>query len=217
MIVCKLYIKDIDYNSVVERLMPIITKELSDTDNIFCSIIKKIISKNNKPSAITKLMVSIAPNKDELAVSLLHQYSEDILLYANEALKKLMISANVKSIKARAIQRAGSRLIRLEIAVDNIDYEQTIVNQIPFILKKFSRQSLIACKTGSILTKNFELIESMTRAAIKEIPEEKRDKLLAGFLSEFDKEIKEAIGHIIFKNNIKAEIWDIAIQNIVIG
>jgi hypothetical protein len=213
MLACKVYIKDIDYNSVVDKLMPLIAQELSDKDNVFYTVLKNIISKNDKPTGITKLLVSIIPKKDDIVVSLLQQHAAEIILYTNEVLSKYMIIASIKTLKTRTIERNGGKLIKLEITIDDIDYEQTIVNLIPLILKMLNKQNGIAGKTVSILTKNIELLANMVKAAIKELPENKRDELLAGILMEFSKEIIDTVNQTAEQNNIKAAITEIVIQN----
>jgi hypothetical protein len=213
MLTCKVYIKDIDYNSVVDKLMPLIAQELLDKDNVFYTVLKNIISKNDKPTGITKLLVSIIPKKDDIVVSLLQQHAAEIILYTNEVLSKYMIIASIKTLKTRTIERNGGELIKLEITIDDIDYEQTIVNLIPLILKMLNKQNGIAGKTVSILTKNIELVANMVKAAIKELPENKRDELLAGILMEFSKEIIDTVNQTAEQNNIKAAITEIVIQN----
>lgn len=209
MIICRLYIKNIDYLSVVERLMPFITRELSDLSNVFTDIIKNIISKNDKPRAFTKILVSLIPNKDELAVSLLQQYSYDILLYANKALHNLMIIAEIKSIKARTLDKACGRLIKLDIQIDDIDYEQTAVNLMPMTLDMIDKDSKIAGKAISIITKNYKFIEKMLRAALKDLPDDEKNEMLVNILREFRKEIIDAVNQAIVRNGVKAELKDI--------
>jgi len=208
-IICRLYIKNIDYLSVVERLMPFITRELSDLNNVFTDIIKNIISKNDKPRAFTKILVSLIPNKDELAVSLLQQYSYDILLYANKALHNLMIIAEIKSIKARTLDKACGRLIKLDIQIDDIDYEQTAVNLMPMTLDMIDKDSKIAGKAISIITKNYKFIEKMLRAALKDLPDDEKNEMLVNILREFRKEIIDAVNQAIVRNGVKAELKDI--------
>lgn len=209
MIICRLYIKNIDYLSVVERLMPFIARELSDLNNVFTDIIKNIISKNDKPRAFTKILVSLIPNKDELAVSLLQQYSYDILLYANKALHNLMIIAEIKSIKARTLDKACGRLIKLDIQIDDIDYEQTAVNLMPMTLDMIDKDSKIAGKAISIITKNYKFIEKMLRAALKDLPDDEKNEMLVNILREFRKEIIDAVNQAIVRNGVKAELKDI--------
>jgi len=211
-IICRLYIKNIDYNSVVERLMPVITKELTELDNVYSTIIKKIISKNDKPRTLTKLVVAMVPNKDELAVSLLQQYSEDIRKYANNALRNLMINAEIKSLRGRAVEKACGREIRIEVTIDDIDYEQTAANLMPLVLNLIKKDNKMAEKALSIITKNYQTIESMLKAALKDLPAEKKDELLVSILKEFNGEIIDAANQAIEKNKIKAEIRDIEFQ-----
>lgn len=209
-IICRLYIKNIDYLSVVERLMPVITRELTDLDNVFTNIIKKIISKNDKPRAFTKILLSLIPNKDELAVSLLQQYSYDILLYANKVLQDLMIIAELKSIKAKTLNKACGRLIKLEIQIDSIDYEQTAVNLMPMIFDVINKDSKMAGKAISIITKNYKFIERMLKIALKELPQDEKNEMLLSILREFRKEIINAANQAVIRNGIKAELREIS-------
>jgi len=216
MIICKIYIKDIDYKSVVERIMPMITKELSEKDNFFFSLLKKIISKNNKPSITTRFLLSIVPNKDEIAVSLVQQYSEEILSYANELLDNIKISAKIKTLRARTLKSSCSKYIKFEITIDNIDYEKTCVNVMPYILsfldRKLKMSDKMAGKAVSIFTRNYDLIEKMLLGAIKAVPEIRKDELLVNILKEFKKEIIRSANRAIEENKIKAEIKNIALQ-----
>ena len=209
MIICRLYIKNIDYNSVVERLMPVITKELTELDNVYSTIIKKIISKNDKPRTLTKLVVAMVPNKDELAVSLLQQYSEDIRKYANNALRNLMINAEIKSLRGRAVEKACGREIRIEVTIDDIDYEQTAANLMPLVLNLIKKDNKMAEKALSIITKNYKFIEKMLRAALKDLPDDEKNEMLVNILREFRKEIIDAVNQAIVRNGVKAELKDI--------
>lgn len=211
MLICRLYLQNIDYNSVINRLMPVITKELSEKDNVFFSLLKKILCKNNKPSGFTKLLFSIAPNKDEIAVSLLCKNAEEIQQYANEALKRFKIAASIKAIRAKTIDKGCDKMIKLEVEIDNIDYEKNITNLMPLLIDILNRNK-ISSKAISILTNNSELAEKMAKAAIREIPEDKRDELLADILTEYKQEIIDAVNRAILKYYIKAELKDIGIH-----
>lgn len=211
MLICRLYFKNIDYNSIVSRLMPIITRELSEKDNIFFTLLKKILCKNNKPSGFTKLLVSIAPNKDELAATLICQNADEIQKYANEALIRFKIAASIKAIRAKTVDKGCDKMIKLEVEIDNIDYEQNITNLMPLLMDILDKNK-ITNKAIAILTENSELAEKMVKAAIREIPEDKRDELLADILTEYKQEIINTANRAILKYYIKAELKEIEIH-----
>lgn len=211
-IICRLYIKNIDYNSVLDKLMPVISRYLGDLDNVFSSLLRTVISKKEKPRALTKLVVSLIPNKNDLAVSLLQQYSYDILSFANKVLQNLMIIAEVKSIKARTIERAGGKIIRLDIEIDKIDYGQTAVNLMPLSLGKLSSEDSKAGRIVAITTKQYKLIERMLKSAFSDLKDDEKDELLVSVLKEFRKEILDTANQAIAKNEIVAEIADISFQ-----
>jgi predicted transcriptional regulator len=81
----------------------------------------------------------------------------------------------------------------------------------PLLIDILNRNK-ISSKAISILTNNSELAEKMAKAAIREIPEDKRDELLADILTEYKQEIIDAVNRAILKYYIKAELKDIGIH-----
>lgn len=214
MIRAKLYVKDIDYNKIIELAMPYIVKGLSDKNNLFYDIVTGIISKNGKPSGFSKLLVTLIPNKNSLAASILLHFNEVLKAYLNEQLKKNNIAASIKSVSFETIERSYGKMLKIEITVEDIDYEQTVANLTPVILQKLSEKGDKSGKLAQLLLNLKDLPSNMLAAAIGAIPTLQRDELLADILMEYREELTDTLNKIIENNNIQAQINEIKVINL---
>lgn len=209
MIRIKLYLKDINYNSFVDIVMPYLLKWLSDKDNVFLDVFSKMISKNGKSSSFSKFLVSLIPNKERLVASILPHYDTVLIEYINDMLKKNNIIAKVKKIDFMNVKGSNKDMLKIEVAIKDIDYEQTIVNLTPVILQKMAEQDSKASKIAQLLLSREELPVNILKAAVGAIPKEQRDELISEIFMEYKEEITESLNMVITNNNIKAELFNI--------
>jgi hypothetical protein len=209
----KLYVNKIDYNTVIDLAMPYIVKELSDKDNFFFDVVTNIISNKGKPSGFSKLLVSLIPNKNNVAASILPHFDEILKEYLNEQLTKYGVTARIKSIRFDTIERSHGKVLKIEITVDEIDYEQTAVNLIPLLLNLSEKEDQ-AGKFARLLLKLKELPANMLTAAIEAIPKWQRDELLADILMEYQEELAKVLNEVIEKNDVKAQVSEIKVVSL---
>jgi hypothetical protein len=214
MVIVRLYVKDIDYNTVFDTAMPFIAKGLSDKDNIALDVFKNIISNQGKPSGLSKLVVSLIPNKDGVAVSVLPHYEEELIKFLNDLLRRNNIIAVIKTLSLKTVERSQGKMLRIEVTIDDIDYEQTVTNLAPTVLLKLTEQEGKAGKVAQILMEQNELPGNVLKAAMGAIPKQLRDELLADILMEYRQDLTGVLNELITKNNIKAEIKDIKILSL---
>lgn len=207
MLFIRLYATDIDYNTVVEAAMPYIAKELSDKDNMFCDILKNIISTHGKPSGLSKLLIKALPNKNKKVASILPHFDEALIELMNRLLAKNCIAAKVTSLTVQSVERSkDQRMLKVEIAVDNIDYERTAAEFFPTVIRKLSDTDHSTGKLVRLMAKNQVLIGGVISAAIEAIPQQQRDMLLADIMTEYRKELLDILNQFIAGQHIKAEI-----------
>ncbi|HWT76917.1 MAG TPA: hypothetical protein VN258_19625 [Mobilitalea sp.] len=206
MIRVRFYLLDINYHSLVDSVMPYLTKWLSEKDNLFFDAFSKIISKDGKSSAFSRFVVSLIPNKEHLISSILTHYDELLTEYVKDLLKNNHIIAKLKGIHFEAVEGSRKDMLKVEFAIEDIDYEQTILQLIPQLMQKMAEQDGKSGKLVRLLQRYNELPQNVLMAAIGAIPKEQRDKLLAEILMEYSEELTGALNMMIAKNNIKAEI-----------
>lgn len=211
MIKAKFYVKEIDYNAMIELAMPFIAKGLSDKNNFFFDVVTGIISKNGKPTGFSRLLLSLIPNKDGVAASILPHFDEVFIEYLKEQLRKYRIVARIRSIKFETIERSHRKMLKIEITVEEIDYEQTIKNLAPVILQTLSEKEDKAGKLAKLLLGLKDLPANMLTAAIEVIPKWQRDELLADILMEYQEELTGTLNALAENNNVKAEISEIKV------
>lgn len=209
----ELYLKDIDYISVINLMMPSLEKWLAEKDNLLLDLLKNMISKKGKPSGFSKFLVNIIPSKDHLVASVISNNETVFIEYLNETLKKNGIMAVMKELDFDTVEGNNKDMLKIEVTLDNIDYEETIVNLAPVLLQKMSEQENNPSKLAQFLLGTKDLPVNMLKAAIGAIPKEQRDDLLANILALYKEEISDSLNAVITKNNIKAEIKDLNIRS----
>lgn len=206
MLFIRLYASDIDYNTVIEAAMPYIAKELSDKDNLFFDMIKNIISTNGKPSGVSRLLIKALPNKNKKIASLLPHFDEALIALLNGLLAKNNIVAQIASLTLQSVERKDQRMLKAEITLDNIDYEQTAAGLSPLIIRKLSDTDNSSGRLVRLVENHQELMEGVISAAINAIPQHRRERLLADILNEYRKELLDSLNRFIVGQHIKAEI-----------
>ncbi len=202
----RLYINNIDYDTLVEMLMPYIDKALSEKDNPLYGIVNRVINNDGKPSKFSKFLFSVIPDKSNMVALIFPYFDELMIKYTNELLIRNNLSAKIMSIKIKNCEGGQKAMLKIEIKLDEIDYEKTAENLLPQIIQKLSEKEDQSGKLGRFLLKFNGLPNQVLKAAIAAIPIEERDALVVAFLSEYKEEIITACNEMITQNNVQANI-----------
>jgi hypothetical protein len=205
----KFYIKNINYDTIVELTMPYVVQWLSEKDNLFYDILKSIISKKGKPSKFSKLLVSIIPKKTDMTAALLPHFDDVLVEYLNNLLMKNGVTAKITSIDFDSMERRQETMLKIEITIDNIDYDKTVEGLLPVILQKLSEKEEKSSRIAKILKSLDGLPGNMVKGALGAIPKGQRDELAVMLLTEFRDELTETLNTVVNKNHIEAEISEI--------
>lgn len=209
-----IYARNIDYNAFIELAMPYIVKWLSEKDNFFYEILKKIISKKGKPTAFSKILVTLLPKKAEMAAAILPHFDDILMEYLNNSIIPKYASAEVVSMKMDTIERRHDTMLRIEINIDDINYEKTAEALLPTLITKLSDKNETSAKVARLLKDLGELPNQVLAGALGAIPEKQRDELTAKILTEFADELVTMLNSVVTANNIKADISDIKVDSL---
>jgi hypothetical protein len=209
-----IYAKNIDYNTIVETAMPYLANWLSEQDNFFYEILKKMISKKGKPTAFSKILVTLMPKKSEMAAAILPHFDDVLIEYLNNNLIKKYASARISSLKMDTVERRNDTMLRIEIKVEDIDYEKSASALFPLLLSKLSDKDEKTQKIAHLIEGLGELPNQVILAALGAIPVQQRDELAVKILSEFDLELVTTINSIIEGYHMKANVTNIKVDSI---
>jgi hypothetical protein len=86
MIRIEIRIKDIDYGSISDRVLPVVIKKLNEKGDRSSKLAKLLLGMKDLPGKIVKAALSVLPQqtKEELTVYFLTEYKNDILNYINQ-------------------------------------------------------------------------------------------------------------------------------------
>ena len=213
MLIAKLYLYDIDYTSVADFAMPYLLKWCKDQDSLLLDFLAKLISKEKKASGFSKFVLSVIPKKEQLAATLISNHSAEITKYLNDTFIENGIVAVVKDLDFLVLERSGKDMLRIELVLEDIDYEQTIMNLLPLIMQKLQEQEGEASRIAKLLFKWGDLPKNVLSAVIQAIPENQRDELLTSIFTEYKQELQGVLNEMIIKNEIKLKIRDIDLKS----
>ena len=206
-------LSDIDYISIIDLLMPQMEIWLKNKNNALLELLKHAISKNGKTNGFSKFIVNAIPGKYLLLVTVLHKNKAIFLDYMNETFRKKGIIVVASEFDFESFERGKEAMLKMEITLEDLDYEETIMNLTPQLLQKLAEQESNSSKLAQFLLSTKDLPVNMLKAAIGVIPKEQRDDLLANILMLYDHEITDSINAMIFTNNIKAKVKDLNIRS----
>lgn len=97
MITIKLEIDDIDYDSLVDQFLPIMTEKLRQSNNPVAMLLS-----NGMPASMAKTIIKGLPRetKDKLTADLLNTYQEQLKEKAEEFARQQSIPVSIQSISA---------------------------------------------------------------------------------------------------------------------
>lgn len=209
------YVKDIDYQMLIDTMMPYIEKGLTKKDNPASDLFSKLISKNGKPTKFSNFMVSLIPKKDEMVACLMPHFDEVLIQYLNSMLSDHGIPAKVTGFKTDSITRKQESLLRFVVVIDSIDYEAAAQNLLPTLLSKLMEKQDSAGRIGHLLFGMKELPAAMVKAAIAAIPPLQRDDIAAAVLTEYREDLRKYLNEVIIRKEIKASIRKIKIESVI--
>lgn len=215
MIKAVFYLKDIDYQTLIDTMMPFIEKGLSKKENPVTNIFSKLISKNGKPTRFSNFLVSLIPKKDEMVACLMPHFDEVLVQYMSGLLSEHGIPAKVTGLKTDTFTRKQESLLRLCVEIDAIDYQTAVQNLLPSLLITLSNKQDGTGRIGHLLLGIKELPVTMVKAAIDAVPPQKRDDLVATVLTEYREDIRKYLNEMIVSKQIKAEIRKIKIESVI--
>jgi hypothetical protein len=202
----RLYSENIDYNSIVELLMPHLVRWFSEKDNLIYDIATGVISRKGKTSNLSRLIVKLIPNKNNLMASIVPHFENVLIEYLNNQLLKYHITARVKELTIKSVERGQRKLLKIELTISEIDYGKTAQSLLPIMLQKLVEAKGQMAQVSKLLNDRKDLCENVVMAAFSAIPEEQRDELLAAFLSAYQVEARVLLNSMLQKNNITAEV-----------
>lgn len=178
------YISDVCYLCILNLLIPGIEK-----------------------SATAKGIVKLVPHswKDEVALFITNFNKERIIKEINTQLKKRDIDISVAQIDLSKFRTEGSRMLRLEVIVDEIDYNRLVKNTVPKLLETMAQSNDSKGALAKLLLEK-NLPVKMLTAALDTLTQEEKDELVVSIFNIFKGDIREALYKILEEQHISLDI-----------
>jgi hypothetical protein len=211
MIITEIYVKKIDYDSLLRFMVPMLESGLANQSNPLLRMAAKVIGKDGEPTGFASFFVNAMPKKEEIVAQLLPRFDEVMIRSLNAGMAEQGIHAEVSRIESKAISDGREATLKFGVVIDHIDYESIIDALLPGMLQKLSEKE---SKLGRVLLGMNQLPASMLKAAIGVIPVNERDSLLVSILKEYKEDFINLLDTMLQEKKIKAEISRVEFEGI---
>jgi hypothetical protein len=105
MIRIEILIKDVDYSSIADKVMPFVMQKLSEKGDKTSKLAKLISGMKDLPGKIVKAALSVLPQqtKEELAVYFLTEYKDEIVKNMMNLAKEQQVAIEIEDVKVEKI------------------------------------------------------------------------------------------------------------------
>jgi hypothetical protein len=205
------HIYRINYKYLLDYWLPKILDNSSSKPGV--SLLKFLFLSNHKPNFFARQLASSLPQelKDTIAVKLISTADQKIIEGMNDAIGKNNITTEVKRLKIQNIVKGGKNMIKLEITLSEINYNELIKRMIPSMLENLERKD---SKIASILSSMGYIPVQMITAALNVLTQDEKNELIAKIATTYEDEISKAITETLHKQHIALDINDISVRNI---
>ncbi|MGN1434073.1 MAG: hypothetical protein ACI4XI_10270 [Ruminococcus sp.] len=187
---------NINYSEIYDKLMQL-NPEQKD-GNFISSVLRKLIS-----GGITLLPDSM---KDVMMKKLFNRNRNAITAQINQKLSDNEIELEIKD----AVIEGSSKLMKIQLDVDNVNYTQVILKFLPQIIALIPKNDKTKVFTDALDIVSVKL-DAMVKDLLDNLDNEQKEQLLKLFSNHFSPKISSMLNKLIANNGITAEIDSISI------
>lgn len=214
MIIIRINLKHVDYDSIAERFLPDLFKNVTEESKLSMKVANELLVKNKITNNIAKGILKIIPQsaKDKFAVDLLKENKNLIIISLNKRLKDNQIDIRIISFKIAEIHQGESGGIKVEIILEEINYNTLLKSILPKILMLISKKDEKHRNLVKVLMEMKELPVEMMSAALAVLTQEEKDEMLAKLFGIYQEDIVDMINQKVAEQQISVVISDIGVK-----
>lgn len=217
MLIGEIDIYQVDYVNIAERFLPEAFKSVSDESKLSMRIGKEFLVNNKTTSNMAKGLLKIIPQqaKDSLALDLVTRNKDKIADSMNKSLIEKQIDIRIRKLNMIETNKAVKGMIKLEVILDEIDYESVIASFLPKLIQAMVEKGDKQGKLAEVLLGMKEVPNQMLTAALAVLPQEAKDELVVKIMSIYKEDIIDSLNHMANEQQITAVISEVNIKSIL--
>lgn len=198
----------VDYNNLADRLLPELFRNVSEESNITLKLANELLVKNKVTNRLAKGVMRIVPQqaKDNVAYELLMRNKEKIVEGINKSLAENNIAIELSQLRMQDPQKSGKDMLKLELTVKDINYNQLIRNFLPKLLNGMAQQEEKQRELAKVFLELKEAPIMMLTAAFDILTQEEKETLTTKLLNLYSEEIMEVLNKKAEEQGISAEV-----------
>ncbi len=215
MLTIRMKLIEIDYEKLAERFLPEVFEDDTEETGLTKRLAGKLLVKDGEASPFTRVLLKLIPDQmsNSVAHHLILSNQEQIKLMINQALEKYLQGVSVASLRVLNKERTVHDMLKIEIELNEFDYNSVITQLLPKLLEGMSSQPGNTGRLGKLLITLGEKPDKMLTAALDILTQEEKDTLLKQIFDIYRADIIEGLNHAAEQQNISAIVADVRLSH----
>jgi hypothetical protein len=211
----KLKIINYDYAKIADRFLPDLLKDKTADNKLPNQIANMLLVKDGVASKFAKGIIKIIPQraKDNIAYDLIRHNKHQIIESVNKYLEENQIAISVADMLIKDPEKVGYDMLKLEIVLNEIDYNSVIENVLPKLFISMSEKSDKQGELAKVLLDMKDTPIKMIIAALDVLPQQAKNEFIVKMMSIYNVDIIKYINTMASEQRITAEVAAINIEN----
>ncbi len=214
MLTIKMKLVELEYEKLAKRFIPEAFMKASEDTGLTKRLAGRLFVKDGESSSFTRGLLKLIPNQvtNSVAYHLILSNQSRLQLIMNQALEKSLQGISVNTLRFLDTERAERDMLKLEIELNEVDYNSVIGQLLPKLLEGMSSQSGKTGSLGKVIQKLGEKPDRMLAAALDILTQEEKDTLMEQIVDIYREDIIEGINHAAEQQKIAAVVSEIRLS-----
>lgn len=207
---------NVNYEKIADRFLPDLFKNITEDSKLSIKIANELLVKNKVTNGIAKGIIKLMPQKTKASITLdiITRNLDEITESINQFFESNQITIRIIDIKIKEGSEAVHDMIKLEVTLDQIDYNSVIATVLPKMLIGMSAKNDKNGELAQLLLGMEEIPVRMLTASLDVLPQDGKDDLLVKILSIYKIDMVSFLNHILSEQQIAADIAAINMVNV---
>jgi hypothetical protein len=202
-------INSVDYSAVAQTVIPIILekKKAEAGAGKLVTVLSKLKGLSGKTAAAA-LKVLPQSTKDDIAISVIQSYEEEILDKVNAFMQDKNLHISVSDIHI-----TKTDTIEIGLSFNQIDYNAVISTSYPLVMARFKANDKFS-KLFSVIDKLGDKSADLIQATLEVLSQDEKDEIVSCIICAYEQEIVTLVNSLAAENDLKVSVAGFEIKKI---
>lgn len=208
MLKLRLELVRVDYDQIVQRLLPEALEGSAESTSFSMRLAGKLLVKGGETSNLTKGVLKLIPQqtKESFAYHLVLRNQERIRETLNQFLLRELDGLLIESLQILDTDKAVYDVIKVEVSLGEIDYDKVFGQLVMKLLANLSQKPDQSGRMARTFLALGDTPGEMVTAALSVLSQEAKDQLLVDLFSNCQEDVLASLNHVLEQQGISAQV-----------